>query len=422
MEWWPFVVGFFVGVLTGAIAARSRRPRTDEKELSTLREENERLRLAEVRLTEELRAEREKLGWVETAKETLRDAFAALAHEALSSNADQFLTRSREQLTSLLEQLKSDWGTQKEELKGLVSPLEKSLSALDGQIRALEEKREGAYRSLERHLSELGKAQSQLHQTTITLAQALRSPTIRGRWGEVQLRRVLELAGMAEHVDFSLQVTTDEGRPDAIVHLPNEGVLPIDAKTPMSAYFDAVEGPEERVEERLAAHAKAMQARIQELGRKEYWSQFEHAPEMVVMFVPSEAALAAAFQREPKLLEYGIDHKVLVATPTILLALLRSVAYGWQQHQIAENAREIANQGRELYQRILNILKPFRELGTHIGKAADTYDQAVASLERRLLPSLNRFKELNAIEEPPPKLKPLDRSPRLPLENEEEGD
>jgi len=420
MDWWLLAVGFLVGVLIGAIAARSRRPRTDEKELSTLREENERLRLAEVRLTEELRSEREKLGWVESAKETLREAFTALAHEALVSNADQFLSRSREQLTSLLDQLKSDWGTQKEELKGLVSPLEKSLSALDGQIRALEEKREGAYRSLERHLSELGKAQSQLHQTTITLAQALRSPTIRGRWGEVQLRRVLELAGMTEHVDFSVQVTTDEGRPDAVIHLPNDGILPIDAKTPMKAYFDAVEGPEERAAEMLAAHAKAMQARIQELGRKEYWNQFERSPEMVVMFVPSEAALAAAFQRDPNLLEYGIDRKVLVATPIILLALLRSVAYGWQQHRMAENAREIANQGRELYQRIINVLKPFRDLGIHIGKASDAYDRAIASLERRLLPSLNRFKELSAIDEEPPELSPLDRSPRLPTDGDGE--
>ena len=421
MGWWPFVVSFLVGLAAGALLYRSFRTHAEDRKLSSLRDENERLRLSEVRLSEELRAEREKLGWVETARETLREAFTALAHEALVSNADQFLTRSREQLASLLEQLRSDWGTQKEELKGLVSPLEKSLSALDEQIRSLEEKREGAYRSLERHLSELGKAQSQLHQTTITLAQALRSPTIRGRWGEVQLRRVLELAGMTEHVDFSLQVTTDEGRPDAVIHLPNGGILPIDAKAPMSAYFDAVEGPEERAEERLTAHAKAMQGRIQELGRKEYWNQFPHAPEMVVMFVPSEAALAAAFQRDPKLLEYGIEHKVLVATPTILLALLRSVAYGWQQHRIAENAREIAKQGRELYQRIINVLKPFRELGTHLGRAVDAYDQATASLERRLFPALNRFKDLSAIDEPPPELEPLDRSPRLPLENDDEA-
>lgn len=227
---------------------------------------------------------------------------------------------------------------------------------MDKQVRELEQKREGAYQSLEKHLGQLGQAQTQLRDTTVTLAQALKSSTVRGRWGELQLRRVLELAGMTSHVDFDEQVTTDEGRPDVIVHLPNQGILPVDAKTPMTAYLAAIEADEKEQQAKLAAHAQAMRNRIQELGRKQYWDQFERAPEMVIMFVPSEACLSAAFEQDPALLEFGMGKHVLITTPFTLLALLRAVAYGWQQQQITENVREIAKQGQELYERVIKFL------------------------------------------------------------------
>jgi len=432
MQWVGLAVGLVLGMVVGFIIARlrwSERTAVMQAELKTqkerlaatekslqetdsLRGENEQLKVHIARLEEERKASEEKLQWVDGAQEKLREAFGALASQALASNADQFIKRARDQLTSLLTQVRGDWGTHKEELKNLVQPLEKTLEAMDKQVRDLEQKREGAYQSLEKHLGQLGQAQTQLRDTTVTLAQALKSSTVRGRWGELQLRRVLELAGMTSHVDFDEQVTTDEGRPDVIVHLPNQGILPVDAKTPMTAYLAAIEADEKEQRAKLAAHAQAMRKRIQELGRKQYWDQFERAPEMVIMFVPSEACLSAAFEQDPDLLEFGVEKHVLIATPLTLLALLRAVAYGWQQQQITENVREIAKQGQELYERVIKFLDLFQKTGKGLELAVEAYDGAVGSLELRLLPSARRFKELNASTKDLPELSPVNRRTR----------
>jgi len=418
------VVGFLIArlrwsertaVMQAELGTQKERLATTEKSLQetdSLRGENEQLKVRIARLEEERKASEEKLQWVEGAQEKLREAFGALASQALQSNADQFLKRARDQLTSLLTQVRGDWGTHKEELKNLVQPLEKTLEAMDKQVRELEQKREGAYQSLEKHLGQLGQAQTQLRDTTVTLAQALKSSTVRGRWGELQLRRVLELAGMTSHVDFDEQVTTDEGRPDVIVHLPNQGILPVDAKTPMTAYLAAIEADEKEQQAKLAAHAQAMRNRIQELGRKQYWDQFERAPEMVIMFVPSEACLSAAFEQDPALLEFGMGKHVLITTPLTLLALLRAVAYGWQQQQITENVREIAKQGQELYERVIKFLDLFQKTGKGLEQAVEAYDSAVGSLERRFLPSARRFKELSASTKDLPELSPVNRRTR----------
>jgi len=432
MQWVGLAVGLILGMVVGFLIARLRwsertavmqaelgtqkeRLATTEKSLQetdSLRGENEQLKVQIARLEEERKANKEKLQWVEGAQQQLRETFEALASQALASNADQFLKRARDQLTSLLTQVRGDWGTHKEELKNLVQPLEKTLEAMDKQVRELEQKREGAYQSLEKHLGQLGQAQTQLRDTTVTLAQALKSPTVRGRWGELQLRRVLELAGMTSHVDFDEQVTTDEGRPDVIVHLPNQGILPVDAKTPMTAYLAAIEADEKEQRVKLVAHAQAMRNRIQELGRKQYWDQFERAPEMVIMFVPSEACLSAAFEQDPALLEFGVGKHVLITTPLTLLALLRAVAYGWQQQQITENVREIAKQGQELYERVIKFLDLFQKTGKGLEQAVEVYDNAVGSLELRLLPSARRFKELNASTKDLPELSPVNRRTR----------
>lgn len=432
MQWVGLAVGLILGMVVGFLIARLRwsertavmqaelgtqkeRLATTEKSLQetdSLRGENEQLKVQIARLEEERKASEEKLQWVEGAQEKLREAFGALASQALASNADQFLKRARDQLTSLLTQVRGDWGTHKEELKNLVQPLEKTLEAMDKQVRELEQKREGAYQSLEKHLGQLGQAQTQLRDTTVTLAQALKSSTVRGRWGELQLRRVLELAGMTSHVDFDEQVTTDEGRPDVIVHLPNQGILPVDAKTPMTAYLAAIEADEKEQQAKLAAHAQAMRNRIQELGRKQYWDQFERAPEMVIMFVPSEACLSAAFEQDPALLEFGMGKHVLITTPLTLLALLRAVAYGWQQQQITENVREIAKQGQELYERVIKFLDLFQKTGKGLEQAVEAYDSAVGSLELRFLPSARRFRELSASTKDLPELSPVNRRTR----------
>jgi len=379
---------------------------------------NESLRIANAKLEEELRAEREKAASLDAIQERMRETFAALAHEALTSNSSQLLTHSRDQLEALLNQVRGDWGTQKEELKGLVDPLSKGLDAIDRQVRELEQKREGAYRSLGEQLRSLGDAQTQLRQSAVRLEQSLKSSTTRGRWGELQLRRVVELAGMTNHVDFSEQVRGEQGQPDMIVRLPNEGILPIDAKTPASAYLEAMELDGDRRAQKLVDHAKAMRARVVELSRKAYMDQFDRAPEVVVMFVPYESALAVAFEQDPGLLEYGIQHRILVASPVTLLALLRAAAFGWQQQHVAENARVIAEQGRELYGRFLNVLKPFSDAGDRLGKAVASYNQAVGSIEARLKPSLQRFQEAIVSSEGAPTLEPIDETPRLPLNPE----
>jgi DNA recombination protein RmuC len=399
-------IGLVIGALITWLAMKARSQSA-----------NERLRIANAKLEEELRTERDKAASVDAIQERMRETFTALAHEALTSNSDQLLIRSRDQLEAILKQVRGDWGTQKEELKGLVDPLSKGLDAIDKQVRELEQKREGAYRSLGEQLRSLGDAQTHLRQSTVRLEQSLKSSTTRGRWGELQLRRVVELAGMANHVDFSEQVSGEQGRPDMIVHLPNEGILPIDAKTPASAYLDAMELEGAERSKKLAEHARAVRARVVELSRKAYMDQFEKAPEVVVMFVPYESALSAAFEEDPGLLEYGFDNRILVASPVTLLALLRAAAFGWQQYTVAENARLIADLGRELYSRFLNVLKPIADIGDRLGKAVGAYNKAIGSIETRLKPYLQRFQESTVASADPPPLEPIDETPRISFDS-----
>lgn len=392
MEWTYLVIGAGVGLILGWALSWLRAARRISD-----------LKIDGARLEQELRTEREKVQWTETAEGKLREAFTALASQSLSSNAQQYLAHAQKELTTLVE------------------PLSKKLDTMDQQVRALETKREGAYGKLGEQLRTLGEAQSQLQRTAVSLEQALKSPTARGRWGELQLRRVVELAGMVSHVDFDEQATTEDGRPDLIVRLPGGGVLPVDAKASATAYLDAMQSEGDRRASKLGEHVRAMRSRIQDLSRKAYWSQFDRAPELVVMFVPFESALSAAFELDPELLEYGIRQHILVASPVTLLALLRAVAFGWQQQQITENARVIAGEGRELYARVLNVLKPFRDAGTHLGRAVEAYDQAVGSLEHRLFPALHRMKDLTASSDELPETSELRKTPRLPgLPDEEE--
>lgn len=405
MEWLYLGAGLVLGSLISWLILRAR---GQEKTAS--------LRVAATKLEEELRAERDKAASLDALQERMKETFASLAHQALTSNSEQLLARSRDQLAALLQQVRGDWGTHKEQLKGLVDPLSKSLETMDQQVRAMEQKREGAYQSLGEQLRSLGEAQTRLQSTSTTLVQAMKSSTARGKWGELQLRRVVELAGMINHVDFSVQVSGDQGRPDMIARLPNEGILPIDAKAPAAAYLDAMNLDGEARTKKLVEHAKAMRLRIQELSRKAYMDQFEKSPEIVVMFVPFESALSAAFEQDPGLLEYGIEQRILVASPVTLLALLRSAAFGWQQYHIAENARLIADQGRELYARFLNVIKPIADAGDKLGRAVDSYNQAIGSMETRLMPALRKLKDSAVVSDEPPVLEPLEQNPRLPLD------
>ncbi len=423
-----FIAGLAVGVFIGALLAwlwglsqlsvLKERLSIAEREIQNAVnawQENEQLRIQLTELKKEREADAEKLQWVERAQEHLRDAFKALASESLQSNAEEFLKRARDQLDALLNQVRGDWQTQKAELQGLVEPLEETLKTLDSQVRELEQKREGAYQGLQEQLRQLANTHQRLQNTTISLVQALKSPSIRGRWGEVQLRRLVEMAGMVDHVDFNEQAATDEGRPDMIVRLPREGILPVDSKTPMQAYLEAIEAPDEQAREaKLNEHAQAMRHRVHELSQKRYWQQFERTPEFVVMFVPNEACLSAAFERDPNLLEYAFQQHVLPTTPVTLLALLKAVAYGWQQQQVTENARQIAEQGRQLYERVSVFVNHLVDLGKRLDQAVQDYNEAIGSLESRVLPAARRFRDLGAVTTELPSPAPIERQVRLP--------
>jgi len=366
---------------------------------------SDRAQIQLAQLQAERRADQEKLAWMQQSEAKLREAFDSLAGRALQTTSDELLRRARDQGDSLMRKVEGDLALNRSEMHGLVDPLRANLLALDAHLRDLEQKREGAYSGLQEQVRQLASAQTDLQSTTLTLAQALKSGSVRGRWGEVTLRRVVELADLVRHVDFDEQSSGDLGRPDMIVHLSNQGVVPVDAKVPLNAYLESIEARDEETRRaKLAEHARAMKARVRELGQRRYWEQFERTPDFVVMFVPNEACLGAAFESDPALLEEAIQQHVLVASPVTLLALLKSVAYGWQQAQVADNARAIALLGQEVYKRLETFIDHLADVGKSLNRAAEAYNQAIGSLERRLLPSARRLHEAgvssSAIEPP----------------------
>ncbi len=357
----------------------------------------ESLKIENAELKKEIESNVEKMKWLELTEEKLKESFKALSSDLLIKNSQQFLNQAREKLNELLELQKKDWRIQKEEFKHLVDPLEKNLTELDRQIRQIEEKREGAYQSLMQQVTQLGLSYQELQKTTYNLTQALKSTTVRGRWGEVQLRRIAEMAGMISYVDFNEQVSVEQGRPDMVVHLPNKGIIPVDSKVPMNAYLEAQETQDEDLrQKKLEDHARAMRAHMKSLAQKAYWSQFERSPEFVVMVVPYDSGLTAAFEKDGKLLEDALANKVLIVSPVSLLALLKVIAYGWLQLQLAENAQKIAEQGKELYRRFVTFSGHFSEVGKRLNAAVEHYNRAVGSLESRIFPSIMRLKEMGA--------------------------
>jgi DNA recombination protein RmuC len=382
----------------------------------------ETLKIENAELKKDLEIDNEKMKWLELTQEKLKETFKALSADLLSSNSSLFLNQAKEKLGEILELQKKDWGIQKEELKHVVEPLDKNLTELDKQIRQMEQKREGAYQSLLQQVTQLGTAHQQLQETTLNLTQALKSTTIRGRWGEVQLRRIAEMAGMISYVDFNEQVSVEEGRPDMVIHLPSQGLIPVDSKVPMNAFLEAQEIKDEDLRKgKLEEHAKAMRNHMKSLSHKAYWSQFDRSPEFVVMVVPYDSGLTAAFERDGKLLEDALENKVLIVSPVSLLALLKVIAYGWLQLQLAENAQKIAEQGKELYNRFLTFSGHLSEVGKKMSSTVQSYNKAVGSLESRILPSIQRLKEMGAGSGQGPEITPVDSQPRelsgIPEEN-----
>jgi DNA recombination protein RmuC len=374
------------------------------------------------RLQALLEAERhsatDKLAAIDRARETLKDTFAALSADALATNSQRFLDLAREKLGEFQRAATSDLDGRQRAISELVQPLKESLGKVDSKLQEVDRERATSHARLTEQLRSLTAAQAALQSETGRLARALRSPNIRGQWGELQLRRVLEAAGMLEGSHFELKesVNGDNGRltPDVIVRLPGGKNVVVDAKVPLNAFLDAHDCEEDASRDaRLKDHARQVKEHIVRLSNKTYWAHFQPAPDIVVMFVPGEALLSAALQHDNALLEFSMNRGVMLASPLTLMALLRAISYGWQQEKIAQNAMEISDLGRNLYERIAKLAEHFENVGRSLAKSVTAYNSAVGTLESRVLVTARRLKDkgISATEELPD-LETIDHTPR----------
>ena len=397
---------------------------TRERDLGDARQRSSELTERLVRATAELDGERrsasDRLKLLEQAEQTLREAFASVSAEALRANNQSFLQLAKASLSEFQKQAVVDLDHRQRSIDSLVKPLHETLGQVDAKLQQVEKERASSDARLNEQLQTLATS-------TSNLERALQTPHVRGGWGEVQLRRVVELAGMLDHCDFSDKTTaqTVEGRlvPDMVVNLPGGRHIIIDAKVPYVAYRQAVEatGDDERAA-RLKEHAGQVKAHMVELGSRGYWAQFQPAPEFVFMFLPGEGYFSAALQHDPGLIEFGVTQRVIPASPLTLIALLRAVAYGWQQERIARNAEEVSALGRELYERIWRLAGHLDDLAKGLTRTVEAYNRTVGTIESRVLVTARRFKELGvSAAEPIPEVPTVERTPR-PLQAPEMTD
>ena len=385
-------MAFAMGVALGALAALVWRARREQ----ALSIDTEVLR-ARLKSEETLGAEREQA--LARAREQLQGVFGELARDTLQSNSEVFLQLARERLTRQQTDASQALKERETAIESLVQPIREALAKTEAQIQAIERERIDAFATIKTQMEVLASGQSLLSRETRNLVTALRRPDVRGQWGEITLRRLVELSGMTSHVDFTEQqhLGTDSGaiRPDMIVHMPEQRDIVVDVKTPLDAYLSAVEAQDD--EERgtqLRRHAQIVGARVRELSSKQYWSQFERSPDFVVLFLPGDQFLSAALQENPGLIDDSLRQNVMLATPTSLVALLKAVSYGWKQTILADNAAEIRRLGEDLYKRLSVFGEHLGKLGKSLGSSVDSFNKAVGSLEQQVLPAARRFPEL----------------------------
>ncbi|WP_397542591.1 DNA recombination protein RmuC [Roseovarius salis] len=377
-----------------------------EQELRTANEALQEKRIENSQLEGQLETLRKsheaRLEEIRVMKRELEEKFSNLASGALKSNSERFLELVSERFKQHNSAAEEDLTKRQTAIKELVKPLDEKLGKFDQRISEIEKARNEAYGAIKTQVLELAESQKILGQETRRLVQALRAPKTRGRWGEMQLRQVFEMAGMVEHVDFLSEssVETAEGlrRPDAIVNIPGGKNIVIDAKTPLEAYLDALESPTpEQQQENIARHAAQVRQHVKLLSSKSYQESIQTTPDFVVMFIPGETFVAAAAENDAGLIEYAFERKVLIASPTTLMALIKAIAYGWQQEKMAENAAEVQKLAKDLYDRLGTFAEHLEKTGKSLRQSVDNYNKAVGSLEGRILPAARKFEAMGVV-------------------------